>query len=334
MGFHGVGMKTIKDEIALGSWIGRAWSIAGYAVLAFVLLAPQGVLADANHRTQGSSRAGEATGTRPAVAAPNFRFGLYYDYRDVDSTETSFFDQGESTLRIPSHDSHEGRAQLVGTLPLIGPLGARVEGHARYGHTNRSLDGLGRGNDEVTTLGVLGEVFLRDPDLGSFAVGAGYDRYLGSGSLAADEYSGTVSAGLFFPDLGSGPIDWMAHFRFGHRKVSGTTGTADVDADRYTVRGSVGWYFSDDFQMALGAEWDRDEEEFSTEEDLEGFIQFRWRLPVKLPLEFSVGGSAGISEYKQSPFRSDHRFVYGMNAGLVFRFGSGKTLIESIRGYD
>jgi hypothetical protein len=268
------------------------------------------------------------------VAAPNLRFETHYDFRHVDSTNTSFFDSGESRLRVPSHDGHAGRAELIGTLPLIGPLGTRLEGHARYGHTDRSLDSLGRGNNEVTTYGVLGEVFVRDPDLGSFSVGAGYDRHLGDGSLAADEYSGTVAAGFFFPDLGSGPIDWMAQFRFGHRKVSGTTGTADVDADRYTVRGSVGWYFSDDFQMALGAQWDRDEEEFSSEEDLEGFIQFRWWLPVNLPLEFTVGGSAGISDYKQSPFRSDHRLVYGVNAGLVFRFGSGSTLIESIRGYD
>ena len=41
-----------------------------------------------------------------------------------------------------------------------------------------------------------------------------------------------------------------------------------------------------------------------------------------------------MAELDRSPFRSDKRLVYGAEAGLVFRYGSGGTLLDSIRGHD
>jgi hypothetical protein len=60
----------------------------------------------------------------------------------------------------------------------------------------------------------------------------------------------------------------------------------------------------------------------------------RWRLPTAISLELSLDGRVGVSEYKQSPYPSDDRFIYGGRVGLTYRFGSGATLIESIRAFD
>ena len=51
-------------------------------------------------------------------------------------------------------------------------------------------------------------------------------------------------------------------------------------------------------------------------------------------VEVFAGGSAGVSEYKQSPLRGDDRLVYGARAGLTLRLLSGRTLVESMRQYD
>ena len=120
--------------------------------------------------------------------------------------------------------------------------------------------------------------------------------------------------------------------------MSDTPGPADVDGDRYRVAGQAGWYVSSDFQIALGGRWDRSEDEFSSEVDAEGYVQVRAWLPRRftlgIPIELTFGGSGGVSEYKRPPFRADKRAVWGANAGLVFRFGSGETLLESVRAYD
>ncbi len=270
----------------------------------------------------------------PAVAAPNLRLALDYDLLHVDETRTFSSAGGSTTFELPSHEAHRGQVELIGTLPIFGPLGARVQGRSGYGHTQRSLDGLSRGNNEVTAFGAGAELFLRDPALGSFAAGGGFDRVDGDGSLEEDIWSGHAQAAVFFPDLGSGPVDWVLRFKFSHGDISGTTGTADFDKDRYEITGSAGWYLTENIQLAMGGLWDRSEEEFTTVENREGFLRLRGRLPGPIPLEISLGGSVGQSEYKQSPFRADLRLLYRVNAGLVLRFGSGATLIDSIRRFD
>ena len=270
----------------------------------------------------------------PAVAAPNLRLALAVDFLHVDETESFSSAGGNATLEIPSHDATRGRAELIGTLPLYGPLGARVIGRAGYGEPQRSLDGLSRGTSEVTDFGGGAELFLRDPALGSFAAGGGFDRVDGDGSLEEDLWSGHAEAAVFFPDLGSGPVDWVLRFDFSHGDISGTTGSADFDKDRYQITGSAGWYLTHNVQLVMGGRWDRSEEEFTTVDNREGFLRLRARLPGPVPLELSLGGTVGQSEYEQSSFRADLRLLYRASAGLVLRFGSGATLIDSIRRYD
>ena len=273
----------------------------------------------------------DADAKAPGVARPNLRLGVQYDYFHIDPTEAS--NEG-TTLRVPNLDGQAGRTDVVGTFPILGPIGGRVIGRARYGDTQRSLDGLERGNNEVVSYGVGGELFVRDSNVGSFSAGAGFDRLDGQGSLGADQWSGTANASIFFPDLGNGAVDWVFRFGFAHREVFGAPGSVDFDSDRYSVSGSAGWYVSENLQLVLGGRWERAEEEFSSEDDREGFAQVRWLTRVLIPVELNVGGFGGISDFKQSPFRSDHRTIYGVNAGVVLRFGSGATLIESVRQFD
>ena len=319
-------------------------SAARFGLAAWLLLlgwafAAGPALADRHHRhatrSHGDRGATEAArGFATAVAAPNVRFEIAYDFLGQDATDL-FDASGPTSLSIDDHEGHASRAALTGTFPIWGPVGARAQLRGAYGHRQRSLDGLSRGNNEITTTGATVELLLRDPNRGALAIGGDYDRLARKGPIDAEEFGGHATAQLFFPDLGMGPVDWTLHFGFTHRQVDGVGGTADVDADRYLIRAQSGWYASENVQILMGLQWDRAEEEFSSEEDLEGVFEARWFLPVPIvPIELRAGASVGVSEYKRPPFRADKRTVYGATVGLVFRFGAGQSLIETQRRFD
>ena len=329
-------------RLAVGARGGQVIRSVGIAVgLGFVLALTLPVTASAESSRARALRLEQEKAqdvpTEPAVAAPNIRFGIHYDFLRQDKTDT-FAALTTSSLTLSEHEGHSTSAEIVGTVPIVGPLGARAMIRGAIGHQQRSLDGLERGNNEISKLGVGAQLFLRDPKVGSITVGGGWDRLARDGPIDAEEFKGDAAFSIFYPDLGMGPVDWTLSFEFAHRQVSDVPGTADVDADRYVVTGQAGWYASDDVQIALGARWERAEEEFSSAEDTEGFVQVRWwlarSLPVELPIELTFGGSVGVSEYKLSPFRADNRMVYGANVGLVFRFGSGETLLDAVRRFD
>jgi outer membrane receptor protein involved in Fe transport len=307
-----------------------ALAVAGSLLAIGWVAMPASARADAEAAAEPAPR-------RPAVARMNLRVGAGYSFLHVDETETTQSGAALSTLRVPEHDAHAAQVHVVGVTPLTRSTGARIRFDYRQGEDQRSLDGLDRGTEERASYGVTGELFVRDPEMGSFSFGGGYDYRDADGGVDADAFRGNVAAAIFFPDLGSGPVDWFVRFDFEHREVSGVSGTtADIDADRYVVTGGAGWYLSPDFLFVLGGRWDRAEEEFLTEETSTGFGRFRIGLPVPGPIsvELSLGGSAGVAELDRSPFRSDKRIVYGAEAGLVFRYRSGATLLDAIRGHD
>lgn len=312
-------------------------SLLGGALLLLALGLAPASFADGRgrHTHEGHDHAVESPGGEgPAVASTNVRLEVFYDYFEVESTDT-FSPQGPTTLSIDSHDGHRGRAALTAVFPVWGPLGARAQIRGAYGHQLHSLDGLERGNNEVSATGAGAEFFLRDPERYSFAVGGGWDRLAQDGPVDANQYGGHATARLFFPDLGLGPVDWIVHFDYAHREVDGLPGTVDYDGDRYLVRAQSGWYASENVQVLLGLEWDRAQDEFSSEEGLEGHVEARWLLPVPIvPVELRAGGFAGVTEFKRPPFRGDNRPIYGAQLGLVLRYGAGRTLIENQRRYD
>ncbi|MAG34320.1 MAG: hypothetical protein CL908_25865 [Deltaproteobacteria bacterium] len=285
--------------------------------------------------SRAARAADSADWRRPAVAATNVRVSAGYDYVSIDKTRTSYFGSGGSaTLSIDEVDTHAGYAELVATLPVTHSSGARGRVRAGFGDTRRSLDALDPDESDASSYGVELGLFVRDPKLGSVTFGGSYDRLEGDGGVDANAFGGSVEAAIFFPDLGSGYIDWFARFDFTHRRVSGAGQPFDVDADVYRVAAGAGWYATEDIQVLAGGRWTRTEEEFLSEDDREGFLTLRWRLPLPLSLEVSASGSAGLSEYKQAPFRGDHRLIYGARVGFIYRFRSGPTLRESIRAYD
>ncbi|MFO0688688.1 MAG: hypothetical protein U0900_08265 [Myxococcota bacterium] len=273
-----------------------------------------------------------------AVASPNLRMGVVYDYGRVDSTNTVFVGPSSvQTLSLGAEDGHAVNGQLVATVPLFSVVGFRATAFGGMREARRSLDALQPGRSTIDGYGGLGEILIRHPEIGSFAAGGGYGRLGGDGGGSADQITGSADAQIFFPDLGTGPLDWFAHFEFRHREVSGTGQTFNVDADVYDVRGGARWYLSPDFTLVATAAWLRTEEEFFSEDDTTGGLEFHWRLPIPIrpvSIEFFAGGNAGISEYKEPPFRGDHRLVYGARAGLTLRLFSGATLLDSIRRYD
>lgn len=279
----------------------------------------------------------EPAGPR-AVAGPNLRLGVDYGYGRVDSTRTAFTGPGGTqTLDLDAEDGQAISGQLVGTVPVYSIVGLRATVRGGSRDARRSLDGLQPGESTIDSYGGLGEVLVRHPDVGAFAVGGGYERLGGEGGGSAEQVTGSADAQIFFPDLGTGPLDWFAHFEFRHREVSGTGQTFDVDADVYDVTGGARWYLSPDVALVATGAWQRTEEEFFSEDDATGGLAFHWRLPLPIrpvSIELHAGGRAGLSEYKEPPFRGDHRFVYGVQAGLTLRLFSGTTLLESIRRYD
>jgi hypothetical protein len=282
--------------------------------------------------------AGPSTARADAVAAPNLRLGVAYDYAHVDDTSTAFFGPSTTaTLELDDVDGHAVSGQLVGTVPLIAFTGLRTSVRGGWMEARRSLDALDPGSSEIDAYGALAEVFARDPGFGSFAVGGGFDRLEGESGVAANQLTGSVDLQVFFPDLGAGPLDWFTRFEFRHRQIEGDGQPFDVDADVYHVTGGARWFAGPDVAFVLAGTWQRVEEEFFSEDDQTGSLALHWRLPTALgpaSIEVFAGGSAGVSEYKQSPLRGDHRLVYGARAGLTLRLLSGRTLVESMRQYD
>ena len=318
-----------------GPWphrVARAGAVVGLAV---GLL---GGLSSAGRAAADSHSDPAIPGNRAAVAAPNLRVGVAYDYGHVDDTSTTFVGPSStSTLELQDVDSHAVAGELVGTVPLIGFTGLRTTVRGGFHDARRSLDALEPGSSEITSYGVLGELFARDPQVGSFAVGAGFDRLEGDGGLAANQVTGSVDAQAFFPDFGLGPLDWFGRFEFRHREVEGDGQVFDVDADVYHVIAGARWYASPDLAVVFSGSWQRVEEEFLAEADSTGSLGFRWRLPLPVrpvSLELFAAASAGLSEYKESPYRGDNRLLYGARAGLTIRLFSGETLVDCLRHYD
>ena len=273
---------------------------------------------------------------RPGVAAANARLTAGYAFSHVDSTSADFFSAGTGTtsvLRIDDTDAHTVGAEIIGTIPLTHSIGARGKFRGSYGGMRQSVDLLEPGNDDFdsASYGATAEIFVRDPDLGSLTLGSRFDRLDGDGGSDANEFGATAGAAAFFPDMGAGPVDWFLGFEYAYREVSGSR---TMDLDLYKVGGGAGWYVTDDFQFRVGGRWSRAENGTVSEEDSEGFMDYRWLLPLPVSVELSMGGSVGVSEYKESPFPSDDRLIYGAKMALTFRFGSAPTLIESVRAYD
>jgi opacity protein-like surface antigen len=272
-----------------------------------------------------------------AVAAPNVRLGVHYGYLRLEKTE-SYSSITTSTLSIGHLEGHRGNAEIIGAFPIYGPVGGRAWLRGAYGHSQKSLDGLERGNNELSILGLGGALLVRNPEVGEISAGGGWDRIARSGPIDANAYEANVALSAFYPDMGLGPVDWRVDLQYRYTDVTGISGPVDYDADHYFVSGEAGWYARPDLRIALGGRWKRLEAEFSSETDSEGFVQVRTWLPrawtFSLPVELSFGGSGGVSEYKQSPFRTDRRPVWTANVGFVFRYGSGATLLEAVRAYD
>ena len=321
------------DTVSKGQVLPR--TLSAFVVVAAMQLAM--VATDAKAVPSLADGDPSETGRRPAVARANVRVLAGYDYSHVDRTRASFFDPNTSTtsiLQFDEVDRQRTRAELVGTLGLAHSLGLRGRLRGGYGNARRRLDGLDPGNDDFDTAsyGVVTELFARDPELGALTVGGSYDRLDGDGGFEADEFGGSAAVAIFFPDMGSGPVDWTLRFDYLRRQISGAGSSFDVDS--FGIRGGAGWYLTKDFQLEIGGRWSRSDAEVFIVEDREGFMNLRWFLPMPVSVELSVGGSAGVSEYKESPFSSDDRLNYGANMGLTFRFRSAANLIDAIRAYD
>jgi len=321
-------IHTRPDLVGWIGWIGRQ------AVFAILMIGGLVISIPGSARAATSGVTTENGDRRPAVASANARLVANYAYGHTDSTEATRGSGGSiSTLRIGELETQSGEVLAVGTLPLSHSTGVRGNLHGRF--SSQSEDS-GPGNRDIDTgaYGAAVEFFLRDPNLGSFTLGGSYDRLDGDDGFDANAFGGVADLRIFFPNFGSGAVDWFLRFDYERREVEGAGRPFDPRIDTYRVKGGAGWYLTRNFQFLLGGSWTRAEHSPISREDSEGFVAVRWRLPTALSLELGLGGRVGVSEYKQSPFPSDDRFIYGGHVGVTYRFGSGATLVESIRAFD
>ncbi|MEZ4332869.1 MAG: hypothetical protein R3F35_13995 [Myxococcota bacterium] len=306
------------------------------AVVASALGGPPQGLADSLAAAEPA--AGREAASVVAVARPNLRAGIEYGYAHVDATRTSASGPGGTqTLRLGAESGQSVTGRLVATVPVFSIVGLRAGVHGGFREARRSLDALEPGESTLDGYGALAELLVRDPRRGSVAVGGGYDRLEGDGGVSADQLTARAEAQIYFPDFGSGPVDWFASFAFRHRQVAGSGQSFDVDADVYDVRGGARWYAGPDVAVVFAGQWTRSEEEFFSEDDATGALDLHWRLPVAagpVGVEVFAGGFAGVSEYKEPPFRGDRRLLYGGRAGVTLRLFSGVSLLEAIRRFD
>lgn len=336
IGVRGVRLNSCH---ARRNW--RFGQFARYALLSAVFIfalflsvsVAEPALAEAGSGTQNL----EVNLPRAAVGSPNVRVFTGYAFSHVDKTETTAGGSGSSsTLRIGALDVHAGLAEVIGTIPLTYSTGLRGIVRGSYDVTERDLDPSDTRNEDEDSgsYGVGLQAFVRNPDLGSLTAGASFDQISGLDGVDATEFGASAAAAIFVPNLGAGPIDYGIRFDYAHQELDGTGQSFNVDLDLYTVTGEVGWYLTNDIQLAIGGRWHRLDDEFLTVDDSEGMLNARWLLPVPISVQLSIGGSVGESRYKESPYPSDDRLIYGANLGLTFRFFSGKTLIENVRAFD
>ncbi|MFK7897346.1 MAG: hypothetical protein AB8G23_16020 [Myxococcota bacterium] len=285
---------------------------------------------------QGEDRFERDRLRRRAVVQPNLRVRAGYAGRFVEETEATNASSGlTSTLEFDGFDTHLGLIDATLTLPVTHSSGARFSLEGGFGSESRD-DTAGSPDSETGTFGAGFDVFVRDPNLGAFTLGAGYERFEGDDDYEANAYEGRAELDIFFPDLGSGPVDWFVHFSFARRDDASAPRTFEPNRDLFSVEGGAGWYFGENLQWVLGGRWSLAESDDAEIEIREGFTGFRWFMPVQeaLSVEFDLGGFAGISDYQEDPFRSDGRFAYGFEGGVTLRFRSGATLLESVRAHD
>ena len=296
--------------------------------LAFILS-----MAAENSGASGGGDSSDST-TRPAVGAANLRFMAGYAFSHFDDAKSTFrpTPSTTATLRIEDADRHATSLEIVGTIPVMKRVGLR--GRVRGGYQNRTPDvdlfGVGSTSATLGSYGAAVDLFIRDPGLGALTIGGSFDRLDGEKNFESNNSGARAETSIFFPDFGSGPVDWTLRFDYSHQDVDGQSDATHS----YRVAAEAGWYLTQNSKLVLGGRWSRIENEFFDEEDAEGFMKIRWLLPTPIPMEFSLGGSAGVSEYEESPYPKTDRLIYGGVAEWVIRFRSGSSLIEMVRGYD
>jgi hypothetical protein len=271
---------------------------------------------------------------RPAVAAANIRIVTGYAYSHANQAKSTLRSSPTTIDELPidEADFNAARLEIIGTLPLTNRIGLRGSARGNYSQREEDINSfaVGNSNGDLTSYGVTTDLFLRDPSVGSLSAGASFDQLDGQNGFGADRIGASAEAAIFFPNFGSGHVDWSLRFDYARQDVSGQSDPTLY----YTATAGAGWYLSNNSQLVLGGSWSRMENDFLSEEDLEGFLQFRWLPEIRIPVELSLVASAGSSKYKESPFPEEDRLIYGGAAELTFRFRSGPTLLKMIRGYD
>lgn len=274
---------------------------------------------------------------RPAVAAPNVRMNVAYDFSHVDDARVTFVSPTEAqTLLVGETGIHSATGEIVATLPVFRALGFRAALRGGYGLGRSEIDSAGIEDDfEVGAYGASSALFLRDPSLGSVSAGAAFDRVENGDGSNEDRIGGVGSITAYFPDLGAGPVDWGLGFRYEHASLSSAGPDLEDEGDSYAVGGSAGWYVSSRSLVELGGFWVRQEAGSLVNEDRMATMGLRWLVPIEIvSTEIGLTGTVGESEFKLAPFTPDDRLKYSIKVGIQIRQIRGKTLVELRRGYD
>jgi hypothetical protein len=185
-----------------------------------------------------------------AVDRLNGELAAGYGFESVGAASST---DGISTLRVAKQTAHAAPFAARLTVPLGRSFGLRLgaAGGPEWFST-RSVDDLAGGVTSRT------ELLWRDPTLGHVAAGYAFEWEDLPISGQTVSHGAVVDAAWYFPDLGTGPVDWRVRVQYGRARRSGPGVVAEHRND-VDLLVDPAWYVNDVFRIASRFAWRRED---------------------------------------------------------------------------
>lgn len=232
---------------------------------------------------------GAASGEEPsrAVERVNGEVSFSYVYSSLEQARER---AGAGVLTLFSISSHEPELSARLTLPVGDYLGVRLAASASF--VDVEVDD---GADSDLAGGADGgaELFLRDPDIGYLEAGYRFSWFDFAFGGQSRSHAATAGAGIFFPDLGVGPLDWVAGFAYARERQE-VPGFSSTTFDVYSVAVGPRWHLSDTLLASSAFSWRRVEQsQAEISRELAGSMQLDWLLGAPEGRYLSIGVFGG-----------------------------------------
>jgi hypothetical protein len=261
-----------------------------------------------------------------AVEKVNGEVGALYNYGKSKQGKTSV---GASVITLPSASAHEPVVYARLTVPLGDHFGARL---TALGAFQRSKQAGEKGKSYAVSGGA--DLFWRNPSLGYTNAGYNYTWIDLPDGLKVTSHGGDVSAGIFFPEMGIGDLDWAATFEYARNRYTGP-GISHISFDTYAVRTGPNWYLTETFLASPSFTWSRTEQSSDyIQSQISGYLGINWLIGPPSGRYVSIGayGSYGnATTNAPKPFSDIDQKFYTLGTQLSIYITPIKSFMQLIR---